>query len=214
MPRMPDLCLLEYVRFDNGVWNLPASDVEALRARLPGVRIVSPADQTQADALLPEADIVLGWAVRRENFSGARRLRWVHVTAAGVGPLLFPEMVESDVLVSNSRGLHAVSMAEHALAVILGFYRKLHRARDYQARRVWAQDALWTEPAEFRELGGATLGLVGLGAVGQAIARRASALGMRVIAVRRRPGLERRVSGTPFGMVRTPPAPGTSNWTN
>jgi phosphoglycerate dehydrogenase-like enzyme len=185
---MPDLCLLEYVRSHDGVWNLPPREVEALRARLPGIRIVSPADPAEVAAMLPEADIVLGFALRRDNFARASRLRWIHVSAAGVGPLLFPELVESDVLLSNGRGLHAVSMAEHALAVILGFYRKLHLARDAQARAEWTQDALWTGLPEFRDLGGATLGLVGLGSVGRAIASRAHALGMRVIAVRRRPG--------------------------
>jgi len=184
---MSDLCVLEFVRFFDGVWNLPAHHVDLLRRRLPGVRVLSPEDQAEADARLPEADVVLGWAVRRENFAHATRLRWVHVTAAGVGPLMFPELIASDVLVSNSRGLHSVSMAEHALGVMLAFFRKLHLARDAQARREWAQDRLWTDPPDFGELSGATLGLLGYGAVGRAVAQRARALGMRVIAVRRRP---------------------------
>uniref|UniRef100_A0A832I6Y4 D-2-hydroxyacid dehydrogenase n=1 Tax=Eiseniibacteriota bacterium TaxID=2212470 RepID=A0A832I6Y4_UNCEI len=184
------LRVLEWVRSDDAVWNLPASALARLAAAFPGVRFDAPRDEAEAERLLPEADVVYGWAVRRDNFSRCARLRWIHVSAAGVGPLLFPELVESPVVVTNGRGLHAVSMAEHALGVLLALARKLHLARDAQARRAWAQRALWTEPPPFAQLEGATLGVFGFGAVGRAIATRARALGMRVLAVRRRPAAD------------------------
>jgi phosphoglycerate dehydrogenase-like enzyme len=150
------------------------------------------------DRRLPEADAVLGFAVTRDNFARASRLKWVHVTAAGVGPLLFPAMVESDVLLSNSRGLHGASMAEHTIGVMLSFVRNLHLSRDAQARRQWVQlDFARGNPA-IGQLAGRTLGLVGLGAVGSATATRAKALGMRVIAVRKHPA--------------TPAAPADEQW--
>src|SRR5262249_55626613 len=147
----------------------------------------SPATREEADALLPEADVVLGFAVRPENFAGASRLKWIHSTAASVSGVLFPELVASDVIVTNARGLHAESMAEHALAMMLAFARKLHRARDAQRAHAWAQESLWEESPAIGSLAGGTLGLVGLGAVGSAIATRARAMGMKVIALRRRP---------------------------
>src|SRR5512134_694147 len=99
MPAMADLRVLEFVRYDDGVWNLPRAHVDALAVEFPTVRFDSPADRAEADRLLPEADIVLGWGVRRANFASASRLRWVQLTAAGVGGVLFPEMVESPVIV-------------------------------------------------------------------------------------------------------------------
>ncbi|MGH7730361.1 MAG: NAD(P)-dependent oxidoreductase, partial [Candidatus Eiseniibacteriota bacterium] len=179
---MAPLRVLEFVRYEDGVWNLPRVHVDALAEEFPSVCFDSPANRAEADRLLPEADIVLGWGVRRANFATARRLRWIQLTAAGVGGVLFPEMVESPVIVTNARGLHAISMAEHALGVMLMFARKLHLARDHQARRHWSQDEQWGEPPPFGQLAGSTLGIVGLGAVGQALAERARAFGMSVLA--------------------------------
>ena len=184
---MRSVHVLEFVRHRDGVWDLPRERVEALAPRFPGVRFSTPRDQAEADRLLPEVEVVLGWALNPDNFGTTRKLEWVHVTAAGVGSVLFPAMVASPVVLTNSRGMHATSMAEHTLAVILAFARKLHLARDAQRERRWAQASLWRDEPEIRDLEGSTLGLVGLGAVGTAIARRARSLGMRVLAVRRHP---------------------------
>ena len=184
---MPPLRVLEWVRSSDNIWNLPSSTLDRVRQALPDLAMDSPRDPADLERLLPEAQVVLGWAVTPKNFARAKKLRWIHATAAGVKPLMFPELVASDVLVSNSKGLHADAMAEHTLGVILEFARKLHLCRDAQRDRDWAQMRLWNEPAPFRTLFGSTIGLVGMGAVGTAIAVRARALGMRVIAVRRRP---------------------------
>ena len=181
------LHVLEFNRSDDGVWNLPGEFVDRLRTAFPSVRFSAPATQAEADALLPEADIVFGWAVRSSNFEHASKLGWIQVSAAGIGGLLFPAMVESDIVITNGRGLHAASMAEHTLGVMLMFVRNLHLARDAQLRSQWAQDELFAGGPEFRELPGTTMGLVGLGQVGSAIARGARVLGVRVIAVRKHP---------------------------
>lgn len=184
---MSALRVLEFIRDEEAVWNLPAAAMERLRREFPDVAFDSPRDQAEVDRALPEAEVVLGWAVRPENFRSAKHLRWIQVTAAGVGHMLFPEMVESDVVVTNGRGIHAVAMAEHTIGVILAFVRKLHLARDEQHRKHWTQKELWADTPAFGELGGRTLGLVGLGSVGEEIAVRARALGLGVIAVRKHP---------------------------
>ena len=181
---MSRLTVLEYVRDEAGVWSIPRPLIEGLEARFPDVRFDSPAGRAEADRALPDADVVLGWAVRPENLASARRLRWIHLTAAGVGRALFPELVASDVVVTNSRGLHATSMAEQAIGMMLGFARRLHLARDAQRDARWIDDELWPD---LGQLEGGSLGLVGLGHVGSAIARRAKALGMTVRAVTRTP---------------------------
>jgi phosphoglycerate dehydrogenase-like enzyme len=194
--------VLEFVRWHDGVWNLPGEQVDTLRAQFPDVRFETPSDKVESDRLLPEADVVVGWAVRRDNFASAGRLRWVHLTAAGVGHMLFPEMVASDVVLTNARGLHAISMSEHALGVLLMLTRKLHLARDAQRERKWAQEKLWFEPPPLGQLHGSTLGLVGLGGIGSAVAERARAFGMRVIAVRRHPAADPAPAHEQWGIER------------
>src|SRR5262249_56904419 len=89
---------------------------------------------------------------------------------------------------------------------------KLHLARDEQNRRFWAQDKQWLEPPGFDQLSGATLGLVGLGAVGSALATRARMLGMRVHAVRRRPSADPAPADRQWGHNRLSPLLRTSDW--
>ena len=182
--------VLEWVRSPIGMWNLPRELVRNVAADVAAVTVMSPGTREEAEALLPEADVVLGFLVRPANLAGARRLRWIHSTSAGVTGMLFPELVASDVTVTNARGLHADAMAEHALAMMLAFTRKLHVARDAQRAHEWTQSSAWEAAPAIGSLAGATLGLVGFGAIGSAIAVRAKALGMRVLAVRRRPALD------------------------
>ena len=181
------LMVLEFIRDEQAVWNLPRGLVDSLALRHAEVRFASPPDRAAAERLLPDAGVVYGVLVNRENFHLARRLRWIHVSAAGVGSLLFPALVESDVVFTNGRGLHGVSMAEHAIGTMLALARKLHVARDLQREGRWEQAGLWTGSPPFGQLAGSTLGLVGFGAVGSALAERAAALGMHVIVVRPHP---------------------------
>jgi phosphoglycerate dehydrogenase-like enzyme len=194
--------VLEWVRFPNGVWNLPRELAGSLADGIPGAEVWCPETREEAERQLPEADVVLGFAVRSDNFARATRLRWIHCTAASVTSVLFPELVESDVQVTNARGLHGDAMAEHALGLMLAFTRKLHHARDAQRAHEWAQVAQWTEPPAFGSLAGSTLGLVGLGAIGSALAARARALGMRVIAVRKHPAADPAPADEQWGVAR------------
>ena len=187
------LRVLEWVRFPSGIWNLPrelAAKIAADVADVALVTVMSPVTRREADDLLPDADVVLGFAVRAANFARAHQLRWIHSTAASVTGVLFPELVASDVIVTNARGLHADAMAEHALGMMLAFARKLHHARDAQRVHEWAQETMWDQAPGIGSLAGSTLGLVGLGAIGSAIAVRARAMGMRVLAVRRHPAAD------------------------
>ncbi len=206
------LHVLETVRDANSAWNLPASYLEALRERFPGVRFTSAALGAETEALLPDADVVLGWGVNAKNFALARTLKWVHVTAAGVGSLLFPAMVESGVTITNSRGLHADAMAEHTLGVMLSFVRQLHLCRDAQREHRWSQDEMWELMPALGPLKGSTMVLVGLGAVGGAISARARALGVHVIGVRRRPDAGDTRADEQFGIDELPRLLSRADW--
>ena len=209
---MTDLRVLEWVRDPAGVWNLPAEHLAALAGEFPGVRFDDPETREECDALLPHADVVLGYGVRPQNFERAGRVRWIHSTAAGVGHLLFPALVESPIVVTNARGLHARSMAEHVLGLMLSFTRRLHVSRDAQAARTWRQAEIWRAEPGFGELAGATLGLVGFGRIGEAVAAAARAFGMRVLAVRRRPAAEAAPADEQWGLERLDDLIAVSDW--
>jgi phosphoglycerate dehydrogenase-like enzyme len=209
---MEPLTVLEFLRDEEGVWSVPARLIAELAARHPAVRFESPPDRAAAERLLPGADVVYGVLVDAENFHRALRLRWIHVSAAGVGSLLFPALAQSGVVLTNGRGLHAVSMAEHALGLMLTIARKLQLARDRQREHRWEQVGLWTGEPPFGQLSGGTLGLVGLGAVGSALAERAAALGMHVIAVRPHPAPDPRPAHEQWGLERLPALLERADW--
>ncbi len=183
------------------MWSIPEASVERIRAALgPGwevrhleVELYAPGDgapppPAEVMEAAREAEVYCGFGIPREAFRAAERLRWVHSGTAGVGASLFEEMRESDVLLTNSAGVYAEPMAEHALAMILYFSRGLDVAVAGQAAREWRHRDLHGLGSPAREVAGRTLTVVGLGGTGRALARRAAALGMRVLAIRRNPG--------------------------
>ncbi len=165
-------------------WNIPLSYVETLRRDFPEHTFVHAADEQQTLELIPPADAAFSAEIRPAHLQAATRLRWIHSSAAGVGNMLFPEMVARDVAITNSRGISADVIAEHVLAVTLAVFRKLPLVFGSQAARRWAQDEVLDPPA-LRTVAGSSVLIVGLGSIGTATARRMAALGARVLAIRR-----------------------------
>src|SRR6202007_1451518 len=91
------------------------------------------------------------------------------------------------VLLTNSREVHGPVVAEHVIALIFALARKIPQAAVLQQKHVWGQEAIWNDGIHPQEIAGATLGLIGVGSIGSRVAQMASALGMRVIAVREHP---------------------------
>lgn len=142
-----------------------------------------------------DAEIAITWSIRPDQLKAARRLRWIHSPAAAVHQLMFPELVNSDIIVTNAREVHGPVVAEHVIALVLALAKKLPQAMRLQKQHTWGKELLWTEKPPPREIAGATLGLIGLGSIGREVARRASVLGMHVIAVRKNPD-----KGAPAGV--------------
>jgi phosphoglycerate dehydrogenase-like enzyme len=167
------------------LWNAPLSFAESIRQRWPQMSVVHLPDYDGLPGALSNADILIGFSLRPDQFAMAKKLKWIHATAAGVGQLMFPELRRSDVVVTNARGIHAVPMAEHCLGLMIALARRFPDAMRAQSNCHWAQQEIWNAPVRPRELAGAMLLLVGLGAVGRHVARLAKAAGMRVSAVTR-----------------------------
>ena len=166
-------------------WNIPDAYVERLRREFPEHTFVRAHSDAEALARIPDADVAFGARFTPDHLAAARRLRWIHSPAAGVGNLLFPEMVSSPVELTNNRGNSSGTIAEHVIAVTLALLRGLPLAWRRQTERVWAQDEINAGPA-MRTLRESRVLVVGLGSIGGAVARLASAFGAHVVGVRRR----------------------------
>src|SRR6476620_1139866 len=136
---------------------------------------------------ISDTDVFIGWSLRPEQFVTAKKLRWIHSPAAAVHQLMYPELIQSKVVVTNSTGIHGPVVAEHAIAVMLALAKRLPQAMQYQAKKTWSQELLWNERPRPREVAGATVAVVGMGGIGREFTARAKALGMRVLAVRESP---------------------------
>lgn len=135
-----------------------------------------------------DAEIYFGWGITPDLFRRAECLRWVHSGAAGARASLFPEMRDSDVILTNSAGVYAEPLAEWTIAAILHFARGFDVAVSGRLERRWPYGEMAGAGHPLREVAGSTLAVVGFGGIGMAIGRRARALGMRVLALRSRHG--------------------------
>ncbi|HVR71638.1 MAG TPA: D-2-hydroxyacid dehydrogenase [Vicinamibacteria bacterium] len=160
------------------------TSVRRLAALPPGVRTVLGQTPPEFGEAAATAEVILhcsGGRPRLEPLlARAPRVRWVHSCSAGVEGLLFPALVDGPVVLTNARGAYSRSLAEWSLAAVLFFAKDLRRLLRSQAEGRW-------DPFDPEEVAGRTLGIVGYGDIGRAVARYARALGLRVVALRRRP---------------------------
>lgn len=196
---MRKLLILLHHRFD--LWNAPGWFVERLGKDFPNLEIVHLSDYDRIGEEIPDTEIAITWSLRPQQFRMARKLRWIHSPAAAVHQLMFPELIESDVVLTNAREVHGPVVAEHVIALIFALAKRIPQAVRLQDRHSWGQSDLWNSHLRPREVAGATLGLIGLGSIGSNVARHASNLGMRVIATREHP--ER---GTPKNVAQVFPS--------
>ncbi|MGH9569348.1 MAG: D-2-hydroxyacid dehydrogenase, partial [Candidatus Angelobacter sp.] len=134
-----------------------------------------------------DTDVFIGFSLRPEQFAAGARLKWIHSPAAAIHQLMFPELLRSEVIVTNSSSVHGPVVAEHAIALLLALAKRLPQAMRFQRAKVWAQAKLWEEQPRPREVAGATVLVVGMGGIGNEFAVRAKALGMKVLAIRENP---------------------------
>jgi len=160
-------------------------DLERIRAVAPEARIVNVSVEGLADGPLDDVEVMLrGW-LTSEAFDRivvrAPRLSWVHSATSGVERALTPIALERGIVVTNARGVFSRPIAEYVLMMILAVSRRLPQLLELQRERTW-------QPLEGPELRDVTVGIIGFGSIGQAVAELALAFGCRVVAVRRRSG--------------------------
>jgi phosphoglycerate dehydrogenase-like enzyme len=178
---MKTLILIQH-RLD--LWNTPAWFPKKLKTAFPDMEIVALDHYDGVESELRDTEVLFTISMNPTQFAVAQQLKWIHAPSAAVHQFLFPEIVQSPVIVTNSTQVHGPVVTEHVLALIFALAKKIPQAALLQQKKIWGQDAMWNEGPKLREIAESTLGMVGLGAIGRDVAKKASALGMRVIAVR------------------------------
>ena len=159
---------------DSGV---EARHLEQIKAVSSDVELLDLQSEGEILEAMPDVDVVFG-TFTPAMLERGRRLRWVQVTSAGVDSVLFPQLVDSEVVLTSAKGTVGIHLADHAMALLLTLTRGIAIAirNPRWDQRMPIRDVSW-------ELEGMTMGIVGLGGTGRDLAVRAHAFGMRIIAV-------------------------------
>jgi phosphoglycerate dehydrogenase-like enzyme len=147
------------------------------------------AGSNEALQLIVDAEAYFGFGFTADLLRAARRLKWVHSAAAGVGNVLKSGIADTDVMLTNSAGIHGPPIGEFVVAGILHFMRGFDVAIAQQQRSEWNKAFFVAEDSPMREVSGARVLIVGTGGLGGEAAKRLAALGALCVGVRRRPQL-------------------------
>jgi phosphoglycerate dehydrogenase-like enzyme len=158
--------------------------LDHLKVLGPGVRLRIAKTAEELSSEFAEARVLFNWGISKTEVSqvlaGAPKLEWIHQRSVGLDSALFPELIASPVPLTNGRGTFSQSLGEFVITGALYFAKDIPRMLRAKAARRW-------EVFNVHEVSAQTMGIVGHGDIGRAIARRAKSLGMRVLALRRDP---------------------------
>ncbi|RMF91012.1 MAG: D-2-hydroxyacid dehydrogenase [Nitrospinota bacterium] len=155
-----------------------AHHLEWIKAVSPEVEVVTARSEEEALLHAGEVEVIFGNPSQRV-VQAAPRLRWIQTTSAGVEKVLFPEVVESEIILTNARGLFGIQIAEHVFAMLLALTREITKCLEAQREKRW----LTRFDLEVFDLYEKRMGILGFGGIGQEVAKRAVGFGMSVLAV-------------------------------
>jgi phosphoglycerate dehydrogenase-like enzyme len=163
--------------------NILTGHIDKIRHLAPDWQIVHSGQAPIDAAVLARAEIIIGWnqSVRSAVLADRSALRWLHVWGAGVNTLPLARLQERGIILTNSSGVHAFPISETILMLMLALTRRLHLNVRNQTQRQW-------KPYRgLQEINGKTMGLIGIGAIGEQTARLARSFGMTILGCRRSP---------------------------
>jgi len=144
------------------------------------IHLRTPSDTKKAISSL---DVLVSYGIDEQTFNlKSNSLKWIHFGTAGVDHCMSDSVLSSKVIISNSIGIHAEPVAEFVIGTILYFYKQFPGAIKFMNTGEWSQ---WDLAKKIVHCSGQTIGIIGYGNIGKAVAKQAKALGMRVIGVRR-----------------------------
>ena len=171
-------------------WCIPDTHVARLREQFPDIEFVQPPTLDAARPVIGDVDVAFTPFLTTDLVAAAAKLAWVHSSAAAVEGLLpLADLEARGIMVTNSRGVQAIPIAEHVMGGLLVLARKFDRTLEAQRERRWIQNDLIHDWPWL--LHGKRMTIVGLGTIGVEVAKRAHAFGIDVTGVRRRPAEHR-----------------------
>jgi len=177
--------ILSVVYRTNPPWTLPEEYIEDIRrAAGDAFEVYQAASDEEVAARLGETQIMYGWHLTPQDVARAPKLRWAQATSAGVDGMLFPELVDRGIILTSAVGIHAIEISEQAMGTMVALTRQFPKFMRQQIEGVWLRSVTSEEMGELYEK---TLAIIGLGHIGEALAVRAKAFGMRVLGIRRTP---------------------------
>lgn len=168
---------------------------------IPGLELVKVTTPEELAHEIPDAEVFYGFP-NSELLGNAKSLKWIQAPSAGVNFLQnLPELVQNDITLTNTRGAHGPSIGEHTFALLFALTRHIPQSIQAQREHRWAWSEIYYTS---HEIWGRTMGIIGYGAIGRAVAQRARGFDMEVLAVDPHPK-----PGAPFvaetwGMDRLP----------
>ncbi|MGO3604089.1 MAG: phosphoglycerate dehydrogenase [Enterococcus malodoratus] len=149
--------------------------IEKIQTLAPDYQIKT--ELTEDD--LPSVEISVGWPKKfSEQLLSSDQLKWVQSISAGVDYLPLNDFSKREVLLSNGSGIHVLSISEHIIGVLLGYYRGLNESVKKQEQKVWAQESI-----HYDQLSGKNLLVVGTGHIGQQLSKSIHSLGVNVYGI-------------------------------
>ncbi len=176
--------VLIYSRQKIEFWKFPRWVVEDLRSKYPEVNFEINYGEDPLSEIIEDVDVLITSRLTPEEFRRAKKLRWIHSPFVGVGNMLFDELVNSPVLLTNSRGVNKEAVSTHAVAMALALIRGIPWAFHFKNERKYdhsffTTDFIPMEPSEVK------IGIMGYGEIGSSIGEKMKSLGFEVLCLTR-----------------------------
>ncbi len=160
--------------------------IDMIKERFPTLMITVCSDESDLNEFIHDADILLTRIIP-EDPSMAPRLKWVHFLWEGVDSMS-EDFAKTGIILTNSSGAHSVHISEHVLMYLINLSRKAFMYKSYQDRSEWLG---WLDQPGLLKLSGTTIGILGYGRIGRAVAKIAEGFGMHVLALKRDPCIKK-----------------------
>ena len=163
-----------------GSGNFGSEFIDDLTSTFPEIIFDLAYSEDECRKSVIDSDVFFGWP-SRQTFLNAKKLKWIHCPGTGIDRLAdIPELVASDVVVTNARGPHTEPMADHVFAFILDLAHLMREQYEEQKAHIWERNKY---RGQIQDLNGSTMGILSLGGIGMAVARRARAFGMKIYGI-------------------------------
>ena len=146
-------------------------------------KFINVSDTEKLKENISNLDILLTYSLNEKIYDlASNKLKWIHFGVAGLEKNLFPSLLKSNTIITNSKGIHAIPVSEFILGCILFHSKRFANCNEFKITKEWKQ---WDIAKTMIQLKNKTLGIIGYGSIGKATAKLAKTFGMNIIATKR-----------------------------